>query len=238
MREAGLILSGLGRKSTVFKKLDTYIAPPEVYFESVSRRANGYARLAMQGLPLVPSGIHTGKVSVETIRNFGVRLSILGHSEERILGETSENVSKKVRLALKSGIKPLVCIGESEHDSDGEHLEFIRRELKSSLDGIKKKEARGVMIAYEPIWAIGKRAKDAMKPEGLAEMLLFIRRVLSDMYGREVAEKVKILYGGSVEPDNARELIETGIDGLLVGHVSLEPKKFAEIAESLINKKQ
>jgi len=233
--EARSILIGLRKKSAVFKKLDTYIAPPEVYYESVSERVKGFAHLASQGLPRVEKGTYTGVISLEVLRNFGVRLAILGHSEERALGETDALVAKKVQIALKSGIKPLVCIGEREHDTDGNHLEFIRRQMKTSLEGVKKKEIAEIMIAYEPVWAIGKRAKDAITPEGLTEMVIFIRRILTDMYGRDIAEKIPILYGGSVEPRNAEILYkDTGVRGFLVGHESLNHKEFEQIAESLI----
>ncbi|MEK7186863.1 MAG: triose-phosphate isomerase, partial [Patescibacteria group bacterium] len=245
LEEAGDILVGLKRKAQVFKKIKTFIAPPFVYFESVSEKAGGFARLASQGMPLVLSGVHTGAIIPEMLQSFGVRMAIIGHSEERELGETNELISQKVKVALKYAITPLVCIGEKERDHEGEYLEFLRKELKFSLEGIKrshfakatwdKKDEIGLMVAYEPIWAIGKSARNAMSPSDLAEMTVFIRRVLTDLFGRKTAEHIPILYGGSVEPANARFLMkESGVNGFLVGHVSLDAKKFAEIAKALI----
>lgn len=244
LREAGQLLTELRRKSTLYKKLQLFIAPPAAYYERVAQKIRGYAHMASQGFPKKPEGTHTGLVSAEILQNFGVRVAILGHSEERVLGETNADVAKKVRLAMKYGLTPLVCVGESERDPEGNHLEFIRNQLKQSLEGLKrshfakatrdKKEV--IMIAYEPVWAIGKRAKDAVNPEGLTEMVIFIRRILSDMYGRKTAEQVPILYGGSVEPRNAEVLYrDTGVRGFLVGHESLNPKDFEQIAESLVN---
>ena len=234
--ETRTLLVGLKKKAQVYKRIKTFIAPPLVYFESVSEKIKGFAHLASQGMPFALVGARTALVTPEILQSFGVRIAIIGHSEERECGETNELVSRRVRTALKSGIIPLVCVGEMERDHEGMHLEFLRKELKLSLEGIKRKDdASKLMIAYEPVWAIGKSARDAMLLKDLAEMVIFIRRILTDLFGRKVAEKISILYGGSVEPANARELIkESGVNGFLVGHVSLDAKKFAAIAEALI----
>ena len=234
--ETRALLAGLKKKAQVYKRIRTFVAPSLVYFESVSEKIKGFAHLASQGMPFALASVHTGAITPEILKNFGVRVAIIGHSEERALGETNELISRRVRVALKSGIIPLVCVGEAERDHEGEHLKFLREELKLSLEGIKRKDdVSKLMIAYEPIWAIGRRAKDAMSPKDLAEMAIFIRRILSELFGRKATEKIPILYGGSVEPANARELMkESGVSGFLVGHMSLDAKKFAAIAEALI----
>ena len=236
LRDAKVLMTGLRKKSALYKKLQLFIAPPATYYDLVAQKISGYAHLASQGFPEKSEGTHTGLISAEILQDFGVRLAILGHSEERALGETNLEVAKKIRLSMKYGLTPLVCVGESERDLEGNHLEFIRDQLKQSLEGLKRKDVEKVMIAYEPVWAIGKRAKDAITPEGLTEMTLFIRRVLTDMYGRNNADKISILYGGSVEPRNAEALYRgTGVRGFLVGHESLNPTDFKQIAESLVN---
>ncbi len=235
LEQAKFILKGLSKKSSVYKKLGTFIAPPHTFFESVSHSSKNFAHLASQDISLEQKTC-TGSVSVEILKNFGVRMSIIGHSERRALGENDEIVSKKIKTALRAGITPLLCIGEHEHDAEGEHLEFLKNELKHSLLSLRKHDLVGkLMIAYEPIWAIGKKAKDAMQPNDLSHTVIFIRKVLSDLFGREVALKTPILYGGSVGPSNAEALMSTGISGFLVGHESLDPKNFGKIAE-LLNK--
>jgi len=235
--EAGILLRGLAKKTLLFKKFSTFIAPPYSYFSMVGEKAHKYADLATQDLSLVSKGTCTGEITQEILKSFGVRLAIIGHSERRALGESSESVSKKVALALKSGITPLVCVGENERDQDGEHFDLLREQVKTSLQGITKQQVGKVILAYEPVWAVGAQAKGSIEPAELSQAVIFIRKVLSDLYSRKVAESVVVLYGGSVDPTNARALVkESGVSGLLVGRASLDGQKFASIAESLLQK--
>src|SRR3989344_2394816 len=233
-KEAVKILNSLSKKAQVFKKLATFIAPPLTYLGIVSERTRRYANLASQDIFFKTEGTHTGMVMPDILKSFGVRLSIIGHSERRELGESSEVVSQKVLVALRSGMIPLVCVGEKTRDQDGDHLEFLRDEIKASLEGVRRKEdAKKLVIAYEPIWAIGKKAKDAINHAELSQTIIFIRKVLTDIFGRESADKIPILYGGSVEPANADELMHAGgVRGFLIGHASLDAKSFISIAES------
>jgi triosephosphate isomerase len=232
----GEILDGLTKNSGVFKKVSTFIAPPLAYFESVSKRTKSFAHLASQDI-FVEKGTTTGAVGMDILKSFGVRLSIIGHSERRALGETDGVVAEKIKIALKENIIPLVCIGESERDKEGEYLEFIRQELRLSLSGVKKKDdAKKLVVAYEPIWAIGMKARGTIVPEDLAQMVIFIRKVLTDLYDRKTADKISILYGGSVDHNNVNALVRTRVNGFLVGRASLDPKKFVEIAKSLIKR--
>jgi len=234
--EASFILKGLAKKSPVYKKLSTFIAPPTTYFESVSKRVKSFASLASQDIPEGINGTHTSVVTPDILKSFGVKLSIVGHSERRALGETDKMVSEKIAVALKSGIIPLVCVGEIARDHEGNYFEFISEELKHSLHGVSKSEAQKIVIAYEPIWAIGKKATGVVEPADLAQMVIFIKKVLTEMFDRKTAEKVSILYGGSVDAQNASSLSDTGIKGFLVGRASLDAKTFAGIAEALIKK--
>jgi triosephosphate isomerase (TIM) len=232
LEEAKELLKKLGRKGGEYKKLTTFIASPYTYFESVANVASRFFHLASQDMPLVQKTA-TGEVSSEILKNFGVKLAVIGHSERRAMGETSEGVSKKVKLALRLGIIPLVCIGETDHDSAGEHLEFIRKQIRESLSSVTRKDINKIIIAYEPVWAIGKKAKDAMQAGDLSQMVIFIRKVLSDMFGRDSAMKTKIIYGGSVESGNAEMLMKTGVNGFLIGHASLKADEFLSIARAL-----
>jgi len=236
LAEVTFLLKGLSANKLVYKKLSLFVAPPLTYLDLVKEKALGYAKLASQDISLTHKTT-TGAVTVDILKSFGVKLAIIGHSERRALGETSEQVREKVKLALRSGITPLVCIGELSHDQDGEHFEFLRKEIKLSLAGLNKSNASKLSLAYEPVWAIGKRTQDAIEPIDLSQTVIFIKKVLTDMFGRKVAESIPILYGGSVETNNAKILIrETGIRGFLVGHASLNAKSFKEIAQALISK--
>ena len=229
------LLKELSKSPAVYKKLSTYIAPPLVYFETVSKSIKNFAHLASQDIFFALEGTYTGAVTPDIIKNFGTKLSIIGHSERRALGETNEVVSDKLKCALRSGVIPLLCVGERERDPEGEHFEFIREQLRLSLEGVRRKDdALKLIIAYEPIWAIGKKAKEAMSPSDLSEMVIFIRRVLTDIFGRESAESIPLLYGGSVDATNAKEILGGGVNGFLVGRASLDGKNFKQIAEALI----
>ncbi len=238
LSEALSLLKQLSKNSAVYKKVSLFIAPPLPYLETVSARSKNFAHLASQDVSAVSRGTHTGVVSTEILKSFGVRLAILGHSECRALGETSESVSIKARIALSAGITPLVCVGELSRDDEGEHFEILREQLKLSLAGLNRKyDLSKLVIAYEPVWAIGKRAQDAVSPSDLAETIIFIRKVLTDIFDRKIAERIPLLYGGSVEPSNASGLlVGTGIKGFLVGHASLRAENFLDIAKSLITK--
>lgn len=231
------LLKKLGRDRRLYQKLSFFIAPPLPYLELVSSRAKSFADLAVQDVPSLAQGTHTGVVTPDILKSFGVRLAILGHSERRALGETNELVSQKVRISLGAGFASLVCVGELSRDRDGEHFEFLRTQLKLSLSGLSRRsDITRLAVAYEPVWAIGRRARDAVKPADLEQSVIFIRKILADMFGRSAAERVPILYGGSVEPDNALALMEeTGIRGFLVGHASLDAESLGAVAKSLLS---
>lgn len=237
LSEAQKLMKDLGKKRELYKKLFLFVAPPFTYFESVSERLGTFGKLASQNISSLPPGTYTGQVTIDILKNFSVRLAIIGHSERRAFGETSEHITKKVRAALRAGITPLLCVGERERDTDGEHFEILRQDLKLLLGGLSKSEISKIALAYEPVWAIGKSSKDAINREELAQTVVFIKKVLSDLFGRKVAEKIPILYGGSVEPGNAYELMKgTGIRGFLVGHASLNAKSFEAIVKDIISK--
>lgn len=235
LQKATEILNGLAKKAPLYKKLSTFVAPPYSYLESVSKKIGSFAGLASQDIFFAAIGTYTGAITPDILKSFKVKLAIIGHSERRALGETNEVVAAKVKTALRSGIIPLICIGEEERDQDGAYFEFLREELKMSLEGIRRRDdAHKLIIAYEPIWAIGKKAKDAMQPADVAQMVIFIRKVLTELFGREAADRIPILYGASVAPANAKALASAGVKGFLVGHESLIAGDFAKIAEALI----
>ena len=219
--EARALLKSLSAKRKLFKKLSLFIAPPLPYFESVFERAS-FANLASQDMELP-----------DILKSFGVKIAIIGHSDRRARGDTDEIVNQKIKTVVRAGIIPLLCIGEMVADRDGEHFEFLRGQLRSALAGIKNSK---IIVAYEPVWAIGKTAKNALGPEELKQTVIFIKKVLTDILGRRISNQIPILYGGAVEPTNAGSLMhESGIKGFLVGHASLSSKSFEEIAKSILN---
>ena len=238
LKEASAILAGMSKKAKNYKKLSTFIAPPATYLGLVSEKGKSLGTLAAQDIFFSPGReTYTGVITPDILKSFGVKLTIIGHSERRRLGETNQVVAEKVQTALVAGITPLVCIGEETHDQEGHYFEFLSAQLKASLEGIhRRSDAAKIAIAYEPVWAIGKKGKDAMQPGELAQVVIFIKKVLTEIFGREAAEGMPILYGGSVEPINAKALLkDTGARGLLVGHASLDAKSMNAIAEALIN---
>lgn len=236
--EAKTLLKHIAKNAKLYKKFSFFIAPPFPFFESVVERIGNFGRLAAQNISNLSPGSHTGQVTPDILKGFGVRLVILGHSECRALGETNEMVAEKLKIALNSNITPLICVGEASRDQEGEYFEFLRKQLKFSLAGLNvKTDISKVVLAYEPVWAIGKHAQDAITSDDLSQTVIFIKKVLTDIFGRELALRVPILYGGSVEPVNASVLSKgTGINGFLVGHASLDAKTFEGVAKSLISK--
>lgn len=237
LEEAKTILKDLSKKSSLYKKVSLFIAPPTPFFAEVASRTTKYAKLGSQDISTLTKGSYTGEVTPDILKSFGVRLAIVGHSEQRALGVTNEVVAYKVKVALKAGIVPVICIGELVHDHEGEHFEFLREQIKASLSNLSKQSVISVILAYEPIWAIGKKGSEAISPTDLNQTILFIRKILSDLFGRKAAEGVAIIYGGSVDPSNALALIkEGGVRGFLVGHASLKAKSFEVITHALLQK--
>lgn len=186
-------------------------------------------KLGAQNMYFEDEGAFTGEISASMLKDF-CEYVILGHSERRqLFNEIDEIVNKKIKKALEHGIKPILCIGETlEQRENNETFDVIKSQLKNSLKDINKKEIKNVIIAYEPIWAIG-TGKTA-SPEQAEEVHVFIRKEIENMYDAEITNKLRILYGGSVKPENIKELMEKeNIDGVLVGGASLDADSFSKI---------
>jgi triosephosphate isomerase len=187
-------------------------------------------RVAAQNMHEEQTGAFTGEVSAPMLIELGVDSVILGHSERRALfGESDEALARKVPAALEAGLMPILCVGESEAERDGEQTEAVlRRQTEADLASVADEDLGKVVIAYEPVWAIG-TGRNAT-PRQAAEAIAFIRSLIAARDGGG-AELIRILYGGSVKAENAAELLaEDGIDGALVGGASLDPGDFYEIA--------
>ena len=187
-------------------------------------------KIGAQNMHFAESGAYTGEVSAKMLKSIGVEYVIIGHSERRqYFAETDESVNKKVKAAFENELKPIVCVGETlEEREKGITEKIITNQTKLALDGLTNNQVENVIIAYEPIWAIG-TGKTATS-EDANNSIKAIREEIKNIYGNEVAEKVIIQYGGSVKSSNAKELFETSdIDGGLVGGASLMADEFSKI---------
>lgn len=217
------------------KDVDLAVCPPSVYLDAVGRVVAGsQVALGAQNVYHEANGAFTGEISVSMAKDVGSKYVILGHSERRhILGETDEAINKKVHAVLKGGLLPIVCVGELlEEREAGQTLAVIRRQFDGSLAGVAGEQMKQIVIAYEPVWAIG--TGKVATPAQAEEVHLDLRKLIEDRYNKEIAEAVRIQYGGSVKPDNAAELLaQPNIDGALVGGASLKVDQFMGIIAGL-----
>ncbi len=187
-------------------------------------------KIGAQNMHFEESGAYTGEVSGKMLKSIGVEYVIIGHSERRqYFAETDETVNKKIKSALSNGLKPIVCVGETlEQREAGQTVEIITSQIEKALDGLTEEQVENIIIAYEPIWAIG-TGKTATA-EQANETIKSIRDKICQMYGQMVSNGVIIQYGGSVKSTNAKEIFEmSDIDGGLVGGASLKPEEFSKI---------
>lgn len=185
-----------------------------------------------QNVHFADEGAYTGEISVSMLEEIGVDLCIIGHSERRqYFGETDETCNLKLKKLFEGSIRPILCVGESLEERDaGKAFDIVKGQLTADLDGISGDSVKKLVIAYEPIWAIG--TGRTATPDQAEEMCAFIRNTLIELYGEEVADEVIIQYGGSVKPANATEIMNMDeIDGALVGGASLKPTDFMQIID-------
>lgn len=214
------------------------VCPPFTALAAVARELPGsQIALGAQNMYWTEEGAFTGEISPLMLKEIGCRYVILGHSERRqYFGETDQTVNKKVKAAIKHGLTPIVCVGEQLAEREAGRTEaVIKTQIDGSLAGLTADELAGLVVAYEPVWAIGTgrtaSAGDARQVNS------FIRALLAGLAGHEAAGRVRILYGGSVKPDNAAGLMaENGIDGALVGGASLQVDSFAAIVRAAGNR--
>lgn len=230
--EAARLLSSLKRRWEAFSGVDVVVAPPFPLLPAAARALKGTSiRLGAQAVSSHEGGAHTGEVSALLLGAVGCSLVIVGHSERRAAGETDDSVRDQLHQVLAAKLQPVLCVGERERDAvDGSHFAYIEAQLTSALAGVPASAASSLIVAYEPVWAIGKSAIEAANPALVQEMAIFIRRLLSERFGRTAAARVPVLYGGSVEADNARALlVEGGVAGFLVGRASTQAATLIEL---------
>ena len=216
------------------QKAEVILCTPFIHLQAVSEIIkNGKVELGAQNCAAEPSGAFTGEVSAAMIKSTGAQYVIIGHSERRsFYHEDDRLLNKKTLLAINTGLKVIFCCGEvKEEREQRRHLIIVRRQLEEGLFTLPVESMKMILIAYEPVWAIGTGL--TATPEQAQEMHHYIRELVKEKYGRECAEEMTILYGGSCKPSNAAELFsKPDVDGGLIGGASLKKEDFAAIAEA------
>lgn len=226
------IVAAIGKTTDV----DIVVCPPFTALESVAKALDGSTvKLGAQNMHHEASGAYTGEVSAGMLRGLFATYVILGHSERRTyFAETDAFINKKVLAALKNQLRPIFCVGETLAEREaGSTLKVVQTQLEGGLEGVGKDVATSVVIAYEPVWAIG--TGKVATTEQAQEVHAFIRSLLTKLFGEAIAQKVRILYGGSMKPANAPELLgQKDIDGGLIGGASLEARSFVDLVKAAV----
>lgn len=232
--EATALIKAINEKAGSQNKVDVAVCPPFTALDAASKAlAGSTVKLGAQNMYFEKSGAYTGEIAADMLKEFGCTYVILGHSERReYFKECNCLINKKVKAVLANGMNPILCVGEKlEEREAGKTLDIVSEQTVKGLEGLTAAEAEKVVIAYEPVWAIGtgKTATPAMAQEVHAA----IRKILADTFGAGVAEKMQILYGGSMKPENADALLaEKDIDGGLIGGAALKAESFVALIES------
>lgn len=234
VEEARFFMEGFRPYLERLRGVEVVLCPPFTALESVVKEAEGsLIQVGGQDLFWEDEGAYTGEISGKMLAALGCRYVIIGHSERRgYFHETDAWVNKKVRAALRHGLRPIVCVGESlQQRETGQTEEVVRQQVRHAFQGLSPEEMDGIVVAYEPIWAIG-TGKNATG-EDANQVCTLIRQTVAELAGAEAAALLRVQYGGSVKPENAAEFArQPEIDGALVGGASLDPVKFAAIAEA------
>ena len=217
----------LRRKVAKMQGVEAWLAPSFTLLPAAVAAAKG-STLKVGGQALsAKSGPHTGEVSARMLKQAGAQFVLVGHSERRAAGDSNADVRAQLLAAAAEGLVPVLCVGELQRDAQGAHFTYIEEQLSSAL---REGPIAKLVIAYEPVWVIGQSGEHALPLREVEEMVIFIRKTLAQMLGRETAHKTSILYGAAVEPENAAKLIaDSGAAGLLVGHASADVDSFIEI---------
>jgi len=213
--------------------VDVAVCPPYVNLQAVAEAIKGSnVKLGAQDVHWEAKGAFTGKVSCAMLKSVGVTYVIIGHSEQRqYFGETNETVNKKTKASLAAGLLPIVCVGETlEERNSGKMDAVIDGQVRGGFEGISAADAAKCVVAYEPVWAIGTGVTATSQQANEAH--IFIRKILVELFGKETADTIRIQYGGSMKPDNAKELLgQSDVDGGLIGGAALKASDFAGIVQ-------
>ena len=232
IKQAKVLL--LATKQSVMRTtgINVVVAPPSIYLRELSAGANkGRVSFGAQNVHFETAGSHTGETSILQVKEAKASYVIVGHAERRAMGETNEEVRKKVVVALAAQVTPILCVGEATREANADYYAVIKEQLLAGLLDVSEKKLAKVIIAYEPIWAIGATA--AMKPRDMHEMSIFIHKTLVEKFGT-TGHKVTVLYGGSIDATNVADMLRNGdVKGFLVGRASTDPKTMTELVRAV-----
>ncbi len=233
-REAKRLFEATKKVAEKCPNISLIIAPPALYLHEFASSYRGKRiSFAIQNAHAEASGAFTGEISLAQARDAGASYAIVGHSERRAMGETNEDTQKKVSAALKEKLTPILCFGERERTQGGEHFGIVAEQLRIGLADVPPAKISKVILAYEPVWAIG--GETTMNPHDMHTMTIFIRKTIVGIYGN-VGHKIRILYGASVGEKNALEMMrEAHVHGFIVGHVSTDAARFAMLLKVIQN---
>ena len=237
LREAKSIFLKIKKQTLKLKGIEIVVCPPAVYLSELKRLSSGNKIfLGAQNCFNQVKGPWTGEISSAMLLTSGAKFVILGHSENRRAGDNDEIINQKVKLALKSGMQVILCVGESRRDDEGNYFRLLKKQILDDLEGVSKNYLKNILIAYEPLWAIGIKATGVITEKQLQEITIFIKKVLVDKYNVKDFKDVRILYGGSVSYKIVEDLIKTAVDGFLVGRDSLSQEKFDKLLKIISSK--
>jgi triosephosphate isomerase (TIM) len=226
-REAKTLFDATKKAADRTKNIQVIVAPPAIFLRELSKGYRGGIAFGIQNGFAEPTGAHTGEISYAQAKDAHASYAIIGHAERRAMGETNEIVRSKVAAALKSDLSAILCVGEQSRTGTGEYFPFIREQLRVGLQEIQAPMLKKIIIAYEPVWAIG--AAKPMTPRDMHEMSIFIRKTIVEFYG-DAGMDIKILYGGSIDETTAKAMLTDGdVRGLLVGRASAETKHITNL---------
>jgi triosephosphate isomerase (TIM) len=230
--EAKKLLETTRRAGEEARGVSVIVAPPSLFLRDLRASYKGRSlSFAAQNAHAEKSGSYTGEISMAQVKDARATHVIIGHAERRAMGETNDDVHKKIVSALDAGMIPILCVGETTRGSDGDFYPYVRQQLTSALCDVPSAKVSRIIIAYEPVWAIG--ADKPMRPRDMQEMAIFIRKTIVEIHGQS-SMKIKILYGGSVDETNAGEMIlGSDVHGLLVGRASTDHRRLPALLDAL-----
>ena len=232
--EAKKVFSVLKRAKFSTKSLRVVVCPPSVYFADIVKNYKGQTFLfGAQTVYVNNNEASTGEISTDMVRDLGASFVIVGHAERRAMGETNEIVANKLAHVVEAGLTPILCVGEKERDTHGLYLRSVEQQLIESISVLDKNDLHKIVVAYEPIWAMG-AGHTAVENREIHQMSIFIKKILVSQCGRKIGMEIPIIYGGSVDADNCAGILKEGeVGGLLIGRASLNPYTFVDVLKKL-----